>query len=188
MTHNKLKVTIIIILFGLNVFVLGCGKAKEPQVGKGRTGNKIAALPAPAPQTAVMPSLPAGTTQQQVTEPPKPELPKYVYKSSGRRDPFVPLIGKSESRVTSATGTEISPASSSGLNVNTLSLEGLIWDKARPYVLLKSPDGTTYIAADNKLVDDRGRVIKGIAAVVQKDKVTLIGKDKVLREFKFRIC
>jgi hypothetical protein len=187
-TH-KLKVVIIILLLGVSVSLLGCGKAKEPNVAKGRTGKKIATLPAPTPaavpivQTGVAAvNLPSGTTPQAVA---KPETPKYIYKSSGRRDPFVPLVGKSESRSTSATGGEISPASTGGLNVNTLSLEGLIWDKTRPYVLLKSPDGTTYIVADNKLVDDRGRVIKGIAAVVQKDKITLIGKDKVLKEFKF---
>ena len=176
MRHKPVIIVLILILFSLSL--LACGKPKEVKVAASR---RVSAGPI-APAAVSAPA--AVQAAVQPVAPPKPELPKYVYKSSGRRDPFVPLVGKSETRASAPTG-EVTPTSASEVNIGSLTVQGLIWDKARPYVLLKAPDGTSYIVTENKLVDDRGRVIKGIAAVVQKDKVVLISKDKVIKEFKF---
>lgn len=174
MRHKSVTLVIIITLFSMTIFA--CSKGKEVKVATEKTaaGRKFAAQPAPVAPPAV---------QQPEAAPPKPELPKYVYKSSGRRDPFIPLVGKVEVRP--VTTTETTPASSSEVNIASLTVQGLIWDKAKPYVLLKAPDGATYIVTEKRLVDDRGRVIKGVAAVIKEDKVVLIGKNNVIKEFKF---
>ena len=107
----------------------------------------------------------------------KKELPRYVYKSSRRRDPFVPLVGKVETRSLSAYPGKV--------NISMLELKGLIWDEGKRYVLLKSSDGNAYVAGDEGLIDDRGMIVQGIATILKEEKVVLISKDNVIREFKF---
>ncbi len=107
----------------------------------------------------------------------KKELPKYGYKSSGRRDPFVPLVGKIETRSLSTSPSKI--------NITTLELKGLIWDEGKRYVLLKSSDGNAYVAGEQGLIDDRGMIVQGIAIIVKEEKVVLISKDNIIKEFKF---
>lgn len=170
MRYKKQIVTMTVIITVCTLGIFACKGSKEPSKKVARRAAARTSVSKPA-------------VEETVALQTKKESPKYIYKSSGRRDPFVPLVGRVEVRPVD-TG-KVSPVSKTQVNIAMLTVKGLIWDKEKPFVLFKAPDGTSYIVKEQRLVDDRGRIIEGIAAIIKKDKVVLIGKDNNIKEFKF---
>lgn len=110
--------------------------------------------------------------------------PGYVFKSSSFRDPFIPLTGKTAG-LDSALG--LGPKGlAAEVDVKLLVLKGYVFSQARKHALFKSADGRTYVLDRGKLIDERGLTVPGIAGIVKADKVVLITKKNVMREFKLR--
>ena len=123
--------------------------------------------------------------EQTLSEEAKKEIgPGYVYKGGNYRDPFVPLIGKSASLDT-AMGLGVKGLAAE-VDIKLLSLKGYVFSQARKHALFKSADGKTYVLDRGKLIDERGLTVPGIAGIVKADKVVLITKKNVMREFKLR--
>jgi hypothetical protein len=127
----------------------------------------------------------APTEEQSLSEEAKREIgPGYAYKGGNSRDPFVPLIGKSAGLDTAAgLGAKGMAAE---VDIKLLTLKGYVFSQARKHALFKSADGRTYVLDRGKLIDDRGLTVPGIAGIVKADKVVLITKKNVMREFKLR--
>ncbi|MDD5131788.1 MAG: hypothetical protein WC484_08585 [Candidatus Omnitrophota bacterium] len=122
---------------------------------------------------------------QSLSEEAKKEIgPGYVYKGGNNRDPFIPLIGKSAGLDT-AVGLGVKGLAAE-VDIKLLSLKGYVFSQARKHALFKSADGKTYVLDRGKLVDERGLTVPGIAGIVKADKVVLITKKNVMREFKLR--
>lgn len=123
---------------------------------------------------------------QSLSEEAKNEIgPGYVYRSGGLRDPFIPLIGKTGSLDMASTALG-AKGMAAEVDIKLLNLKGYVFSQARKHALFKSVDGKTYVLDRGKLVDDRGLVVPGIAGIVKADKVVLITKKNVMREFKLR--
>lgn len=123
--------------------------------------------------------------EQSISEEAKKEIgPGYVYKSGGIRDPFIPLIGKTAALdLVSGLGVKGIAAE---VDIKLLTLKGYVFSQARKHALFKSADGKTYVLDRGKLIDDRGLTVPGVAGIVKADKVVLITKKNVMREFKLR--
>lgn len=124
-------------------------------------------------------------TEQSISEEAKKEIgPGYVYKHGNLRDPFVPLIGKA------AGGEAAIRTGRSGvaaeIDIKELALKGYVFSQARKHALFKSSDGRTFVLDQGKLLDDRGLTVPGVAGIVKADKVVLITKKNLIREFKLR--
>ncbi|MDD5259597.1 MAG: hypothetical protein PHD29_06500 [bacterium] len=124
-------------------------------------------------------------TEQALSQEAKTEIgPGYVYKSGNRRDPFIPLTSKY------ASGDDAARLGIKGMaaevDVKLLTLKGYVFSQARKHALFKSADGRTYVLDRGKLLDDRGLTVPGVAGIVKADKVVLITKKNVMREFKLR--
>ncbi|MFH1784722.1 MAG: hypothetical protein ABH868_07555 [bacterium] len=165
MRHKTLAI-IVIISISSSVLFACKGKSEGPVSKYGGQSNSAPVARSPVAEDVIKP---------------KEEMPKYSYRSGSRRDPFVPLVGRSDI-ISMGASTDTSKAQ---VNMGMLALKGLIWDQAKPVVLFKASDGTSYVVSKQRLVDDRGRIVEGIAAVVKEDKVILIGKDNNIKEFKF---
>ena len=168
MKQKQITLVIVTTLFSLVIF--GC-KSKASQ--KSRKNVKE--------QSAPISTMRLSAQKEKIFRE-KKEVPKYIYKSHRRRDPFIPLVGKVEALFSSET---ISSASSGKVNISKLIMKGLIWDKASPFVLLKSDDGNTYVAGEQGLVDDRGIMVQGVASIIKEEKLVLISENNVIKEFKF---
>ncbi|MDD5491836.1 MAG: hypothetical protein PHV60_04015 [bacterium] len=123
--------------------------------------------------------------EQSLSEEAKKEIgPGYVYKSGNLRDPFIPLIGKT-------AGLDLGgglglKGMAAEVDIKLLTLKGYVFSQARKHALFKSADGKTYVLDRGKLIDERGLTVPGIAGIVKADKVVLITKKNVMREFKLR--
>ena len=123
--------------------------------------------------------------EQAISAEAKKEIgPGYVYKSNNLRDPFIPLVGKGFGLdLASGLGAKGMAAE---VDIKLLTLKGYVFSQARKHALFKSADGKTYVLDKGKLIDDRGLTVPGIAGIVKADKVVLITKKNVMREFKLR--
>jgi hypothetical protein len=123
--------------------------------------------------------------EQSLSEEAKKEIgPGYVYKSGALRDPFIPLTGKSAG-LDLAGGLGLKGVAAE-VDIKLLTLKGYVFSQARKHALFKSADGKTYVLDRGKLIDERGLTVPGIAGIVKADKVVLITKKNVMREFKLR--
>lgn len=124
--------------------------------------------------------------EQSLSEEAKKEIgPGYVYKSGSIRDPFIPLIGKTVGLDLASAGLGAKGIAAE-VDIKLLTLKGYVFSQARKHALFKSADGKTYVLDKGKLIDDRGLTVPGIAGIVKADKVVLITKKNVMREFKLR--
>ncbi len=124
--------------------------------------------------------------EQSISEEAKKEIgPGYVYKGGVLRDPFIPLTGKTVGLDLTSTGLG-AKGMAAEVDIKLLTLKGYVFSQARKHALFKSADGKTYVLDRGKLVDDRGLTVPGIAGIVKADKVVLITKKNVMREFKLR--
>jgi hypothetical protein len=107
----------------------------------------------------------------------KKEAPRYVYSGSKYRDPFIPLAGGSNI-VTDSTEIQIP-------NIANLLVKG-IFKEGNNKVALLSSGMLSYVLRENRLYDNRSRLIPGITGVVKTDSVLLIAADKSTKELKLR--
>lgn len=122
-------------------------------------------------------SVPAPISSEQK----KDEIPTYVYKSAGMRDPFIPLsggTGTGEATVVSGRAAEV--------NIAQMVLKGYVFSQQRKHALFKGGDGNAYVLDKGKLIDEHGRTVPGVAGIVKQDKVILINKKNIVKEFKLR--
>ncbi|PLX85740.1 MAG: hypothetical protein C0617_03420 [Desulfuromonas sp.] len=128
----------------------GCGEETPP--------------PAPAPPPKkVAPAPPEPGVVDAVQEEEKEAPPRYVYDSTGRRDPFdIPLnVKKSAPRV----GMPLTPLQR--FDLGQLRLIGVIVGKGEPRAMVVAPDGKSYILKkgikvgrnDGKVVDVRPEAV-----------------------------
>jgi Tfp pilus assembly protein PilP len=98
------------------------------------SGQPAAAAPAPAAPPAATP----------------PAQEAYVYRTDGRRDPFLNLIGTgTESKVTSRRGE-----GATGLTVGEISVRGVMQSRGALVAMIQGPDNKTYIVHQgDKLLD-----------------------------------
>ena len=113
----------------------------------------------PAPQ-ATPPTAVAKPPAQAVAPPEEtapPEAPRYVYAVEGRRDPFVPLVGK-ETAVVSENPLE-------SFDLVQFQLKGLIIGFGEPKAIVSAPDGKSYILKKGVRIGKSNGVVRDINRV-----------------------
>lgn len=135
-------------LVGLGIAVLlnaGLG-AQSPAAERGKPQPAPApATPAPAPASAA---------------------PAYTYRSEGRRDPFVSLLG----RGSDAKPGGSRPAGASGLLIGEINIKGIIRDRSGFIAMVQGADNRTYVVrAGDRLMDGTVKAIVEDAVVFSQD-------------------
>jgi Tfp pilus assembly protein PilP len=100
---------------------------------------------------------------QENTVSPLPSPPSnYAYASEGRRDPFVPTVGRGP--VVSTTTGVIRPPGIAGLMVAEIAVRGILESQGTWIAMVRAADGRTYtVRAGDRLMDG---VVRSIAADV----------------------
>jgi Tfp pilus assembly protein PilP len=156
----------IIIILILLISIVGCGRKEEVEI-----------------KPMVRPPMP-------VIEIPevKVEVTPYEYIPADRRDPFVPLI-KPEVEKKEITKPEVKPIEEKieeiyELDINSLTLSGLIWNGGEALALFHDGGGFGYILKKGLLYGANFEPIKGISGLIKDNKVTLYqGKRKLIFAF-----
>ena len=152
--------------------------APQPSAPATQKPAPAAPKPAPAPQTAApsaekpapAPQKPAPQAPPQAPPAPTAQNPlpteNYTYDPSGRRDPFLNLLGTgSEPRINSRRGE--GPA---GLSVNEISVRGVMLSRGNFIAMVQGPDGKTYmIKQGEKLMDGMVRAVNAEGIIVVQD-------------------
>lgn len=128
-----------LLIASLLALALLCGCEKE-QPPAPKAPPKATAKP-PAPAAAVAPV-------------PPPVEVKYVYSAEGRRDPFVPLIGKKIAAFSE------NPLES--FDLYQFKLKGLIVGLGEPKAVVVAPDGKSYILKKGMRIGKNNGVIREI--------------------------
>jgi Tfp pilus assembly protein PilP len=92
----------------------------------------------------------------------------YTYEPSGRRDPFLSLIGGGVDRVAANGGkkTEGSP----GLAVSEIAVRGIMQSRGTLIAMVQGPDNKTYLVhAGDKLVDGTVKIVTPTGLVIVQD-------------------
>jgi Tfp pilus assembly protein PilP len=109
-------------------------------------------------------------------QPPKPAAPvvqpgptldpSYVYEPSGRRDPFMSLVG----RGSEANPTGVRPPGLQGLLVGEVTVKGVLRDRTGFFAMLYAPDKKTYTArVGDKLLDGTVKAINQERVIFSQD-------------------
>lgn len=128
------------------ILIVGCGKKEE---------KKMMVLPSDIPTEEVV----------------KPEPPAYGYTSSQQRDPFLPLV--SETPIDTKP-TEDKKASLGDIEITTLNLSGITWDKKESLAMLHDGNNFGYILKKGNLLSDNGKVIKGIKGSISNNNIVVL--------------
>jgi type IV pilus assembly protein PilP len=123
---------------------------------------------APAPHKPVNQPISHATT----TAAPAQPQPVYTYNPIGKRDPFAPLITKSE------TKTIMARPPLERFNVNEFKLTGIVWGGFGYNAMLESPDGKGYFVHVGTIIGPNRGVVKKITKqtmVVEEKYKTLSG-------------
>jgi Tfp pilus assembly protein PilP len=128
-------------------------------VAAGMTGSAQqpapAAAGAKAPQGTPAPSQPLPTID-----------PAYVYEPSGRRDPFISLLGRGEDKRTPT----VRPAGLSGLLIGEITVKGVVRDRTGFIAMLQAPDNKTYsVRVGDKLLDGTVKSINNEKVIFSQD-------------------
>ena len=128
------------------------------------------------PQQSAKPAQPAapanpGATQTtpaaQTGKPGAPPNSAYTYDPSGRRDPFVSLLGRGNDVAVSAANR---PGGLPGALINEVSIKGIFRSDKGFIALLQTPDNKTYIVhSGDKLLDGSVKAITQDAVVFSQD-------------------
>jgi len=111
------------------------------------------AKPAPAPAAA--PAQPLPTID-----------PGYVYEPSGRRDPFISLLGRGDEKGPKA----MRPAGLPGLLIGEITVKGVLRDRAGFVAMLRAPDNKTYtVRVGDKLLDGTVKSINQEQVIFSQD-------------------
>ena len=115
--------------------------------------------PVPAQPPAAAPATPEAQA-------PAGGKPPYSYDPSGRRDPFVSLVG----RGADAKSTANRPAGLAGILINEVSLKGIMRDRSGFVAMVHGPDNKTYIVKPgDRLMDGTVKSIMADAVVFSQD-------------------
>ena len=140
---------------GFAILVLLTGAPDVPQAPP-----QTAVPAAPAPGT---PAAPAAAAAQAEKPPVVPE--NYTYEPSGRRDPFLSLLGSgAEAHAVSKKGE--GPA---GMTVSEISVRGVMQSKSGLIAMVQGPDNKTYIVhPGDKLADGSIKSINAQGLVIEQ--------------------
>jgi Tfp pilus assembly protein PilP len=127
----------------------------------------------------VMTLAPAAGAQPPAAAPAPPPQETYTYRSEGRRDPFLNLLGTgAEGRVTSRRGE-----GPGGLTVGEISVRGIMQSHGALIAMIKGPDNKTYIVHQgDKLLDGTIKTItpQGLVVVQEvNDPLSLIKQREI---------
>lgn len=151
------RVSTILIVAAAGLASAGAGRA-QARAPQGAAQPAAASQQAPSTGSAQGPS----TSSGQVPQP----APGYSYDPSGRRDPFVSLIG----RGTDPRSMASRPAGLSGILINEVNLKGIMRDRTGFVALVMGPDNKTYIVKPgDKLMDGSVKSIVADAVVFSQD-------------------
>ena len=90
----------------------------------------------------------------------------FTYRTEGRRDPFVSLVGRGSDPKASAARVEGLP----GMLINEVSLKGIMKERAGFIAMLQGPDKKTYVVrAGQRLLDGSVKSITADAVVFAQD-------------------
>ena len=137
----------------LSLFVIGLlvGCAEEP------------ATQAPPPKPQVAAPAPATPPPVEETEPVEvEEEDKFVYRTEGRRDPFVPLT--QIRKPVGDSGEPMTPLQR--FELGQYRLLAVIVGKGEPRAMVQAPDGKTYILKEGLKIGKNGGVIIDINSYV----------------------
>ena len=110
----------------------------------------------------------APPVEAQKPVPPAAEAPPapFTYRTEGRRDPFVSLVGRGSDPKASAARVEGLP----GMLINEVSLKGIMKERAGFIAMLQGPDKKTYVVrAGQRLLDGSVKSISADAVVFAQD-------------------
>jgi hypothetical protein len=106
--------------------------------------------PKPAPATESLPAVDPG----------------YVYDPTGRRDPFVSLIGRGDETRPAAAR----PAGIGGLLIGEVTVKGVLRDRSGFIAMLQGPDNKTYnVRVGDKLLDGSVKAISQEQVIFSQD-------------------
>jgi Tfp pilus assembly protein PilP len=92
----------------------------------------------------------------------------YAYARDGRRDPFVPVVGRSPAAAPPQSRTR--PEGVAGLLVSEIVVRGLLESQGTWLAMVAAPDGRTYtVRAGDALMDGTVRTITADAVVFLQD-------------------
>jgi Tfp pilus assembly protein PilP len=140
-------------------FAIGVGLAAVLSVSVVAVATAQAPKPAAAAPAAAKPGAPPAQALPTVD-------PAYVYEPSGRRDPFVSLLGRGqEARPT----TERLPGLS-GLLIGEVTVKGVLRDRTGFIAMLQGPDNKTYtVRTGDKLADGTVKSINQEKVIFSQD-------------------
>ncbi|MCK5533650.1 hypothetical protein KAI68_00935 [bacterium] len=101
---------------------------------------------------------------------------KYEYKGGRYRNPLMSLTVKGM--------TTEGIAEMTGASLATLTLRGIIKEQRKRLALIDDISGASYIVKDKKLINQQGKRVKGVVAIVKEKSVVLITSDKGIKELK----
>ena len=143
-----------------------------------RTQSPAPATPAAQSQAPAKPAPQGQSTAPPLAEKPSPQE-TYTYRSEGRRDPFLNLVGAGTDRgLTSRKGE-----GPSGLTVGEISVRGIMQSRGALVAMIQGPDNKTYIVHQgDKLLDGTIKTItpQGLVVVQEvNDPLSLIKQREV---------
>jgi Tfp pilus assembly protein PilP len=129
------------------------------------TSTSVRAQQPPAAKPAPAPAAPAPAAQ-------KPQdfpviEPGYAYDPSGRRDPFISLVGRGEDAKHPTTAR---PTGLTGLLIGEVTVKGVLRDRTGFIAMLQAPDNKTYtVRVGDKLMDGSVKSISQEQVVFSQD-------------------
>lgn len=118
-----------------------------------------AAAPKTAPKAAAKPPAKVVAPPKEAAAPPPSEETRYVYVADGRRDPFLPLVGKKVAAFSE------NPLES--FDLTQFKLKGLIVGLGEPKAIVVAPDGKSYILKKGMRIGKSNGIIRDI----NRDKI-----------------
>jgi Tfp pilus assembly protein PilP len=114
--------------------------------------------PTPAPSPAPVPA----------EQPPTPP-PNYIYAPDGRRDPFVSLFNRGESR-SGEIPAGARPEGVGGITVDEVAVRGIVQSRGTWVAMVAHPNGKTYmLKAGDRLMDGSVRTVTPQYVVLMQD-------------------
>ena len=161
--------------------------ALAPLLAQGAPAQaKAATAPAPAKPATSPAAAPAPVEAQTPPPPPPPGVQpadNYTYEPSGRRDPFLTLLGSGDKPITSIRGQ-----GAAGLSVNEISVRGVMQSRGGFIAMVQGPDNKTYmIHQGDKLLDGVVRAVNAEGLVVVQevnDPLSLVKQREVSKKLR----
>ncbi len=138
---------------------------------------------APAPAKAAAPQVSTATVVVSSPAAPAPPSVATYYKAERARDPFVVLAGAGGAPAVAMTQAII--VSTEGFNIHNLDLRGVLDAPSGKFALLVEPNlGATYVLKAGRLLDAKGKAVKGVSGKIEGRRVRLMTMDRDIQELK----